>query len=197
MSPPGPKKQIPMILASTRRWILDSRSRSAWYRRAFSSDVAASEARNFRIATRAGVNTRGARLFSRYSRATSLPCLISGSDRTDRAGLRRMYSSSLNASLAEASSRMRFSCVRAVYKMSDSGISEREIGSSRRSILTESSLVLASARTRSSGPCGISSSPRSAPACSRAIRNSVSMSLSSTISPDTASDTLRTVARSK
>jgi hypothetical protein len=39
--------------------------------------------------------------------------------------------------------------------------------------------------------------PRSAPACSMAVRISVSISFSSTISPDTASDTLITVARSR
>ena len=41
------------------------------------------------------------------------------------------------------------------------------------------------------------SSPRSAPACSIAVRMSVSISLSRTISPETACDTLITVARSR
>src|SRR5262249_46616724 len=48
----------------------------------------------------------------------------------------------------------------------------------------------------SSSLLGVISSPRSAPACSMAARMSLSMSFSRTISPETACDTLSTVARS-
>ena len=57
--------------------------------------------------------------------------------------------------------------------------------------------VLASAAIRSSSPCGRIRRPRSAPACSIAVRMSVSISFSKTISPDTACETLITVARSR
>ena len=68
---------------------------------------------------------------------------------------------------------------------------------SARRTMTVSPLVVASAAMRSSSPRGRSNSPRSAPACSIAVRMSVSSSFSRTISPDTACETLRTVARSR
>ena len=63
--------------------------------------------------------------------------------------------------------------------------------------MTSSPLVVASASIRSSSPRGRISRPRSAPACSIAVRMSVSISFSKTISPETACETLITVARSR
>ena len=57
--------------------------------------------------------------------------------------------------------------------------------------------VVTSASIRCSSPRGRINRPRSAPACSMAVRMSVSISFSRTISPDTASETLITVPRSR
>ena len=79
----------------------------------------------------------------------------------------------------------------------DSGSAAAVTASSRRCTTTVSPSVVASASIRSSAPRRRISRPRSAPACSIAVRMSVSISLSSTISPETACDTLITVARSR
>ena len=59
------------------------------------------------------------------------------------------------------------------------------------------SAVLASAADLQSSPRGNIKRPRSAPACSMAARISLSISFSRAISPETACDTLITVARSR
>jgi hypothetical protein len=64
-------------------------------------------------------------------------------------------------------------------------------------LMTESPLVVASASIRCSTPRGRINKPRSAPACSTAVRMSMSISLSRTISRVTACDTLIAVARSR
>ena len=63
--------------------------------------------------------------------------------------------------------------------------------------MTVSPLVVASASIRSSSLADRINRPRSAPACSIAVRMSVSISFSRTISPETACETLITVARSR
>ena len=67
---------------------------------------------------------------------------------------------------------------------------------SRRCTVMFSPLVIASASIRSSSPRGTIRRPRSAPACSRAMRMSLSISFSSTISPESACETSIIVARS-
>src|SRR5271166_6299371 len=70
-------------------------------------------------------------------------------------------------------------------------------GASRISTRTVSPRVVASAAIRGSAACDSTNRPRSAPACSIAVRMSVSISFSSTISPETACDMMITVARSR
>jgi hypothetical protein len=60
-----------------------------------------------------------------------------------------------------------------------------------------SPLVVASASIRGSSPRSKSNSARSAPGCAIAMRMSVSIRFASTISPETACETLITVARSR
>ena len=52
--------------------------------------ITRADARTFKTAIRAGVNTPAAKLFSRYSSATNRPCCSSGRHRTARACWRRM-----------------------------------------------------------------------------------------------------------
>ena len=90
------------------------------------------------------------------------------------------------------------SCVRATNWTTDSARSSAPNRCSHRRTVTapraDASLPPASAVAAASE---ISSTPRSAPACSIARRNSVSMRRSSTISPDTACNALSTVASSR
>src|SRR4051812_9320274 len=66
-----------------------------------------------------------------------------------------------------------------------------------RATVTSLPWLVTAASIRSSLSCGRINKPRSAPAYSMALRMTVSSSFSRTISPDTASDTLITVARSR
>jgi hypothetical protein len=105
--------------------------------------------------------------------------------------------SSVNTDWAAASSRITLSRVRTTNCRTDSGSTAWPTTSSRRCTITVSPLVVASASIRCSSPLGRMSKPLTAPACSIAVRISVWMSFSTTISPETACDTLSTVARSR
>ncbi len=108
-----------------------------------------------------------------------------------------MYLSVENGFWTKASSRITLSPVRTTQWTIDSGTmaSARDAASKRTTIV--SPLVVASASARSSSPRGRINRPRSAPACSTAMRISVSISFSKTISPETACETLITVAKSR
>src|ERR1700733_6656675 len=67
-----------MMLASTSRSILASRSARSRYRLAFSIEIAAWEVSSVRITIRAGVNAAVVRLFSKYSIPINLVCLSIG-----------------------------------------------------------------------------------------------------------------------
>src|SRR5262245_46781581 len=81
--------------------------------------------------------------------------------------------------------------------MIDSGTAASVTHACPKRTMTVSPLVVASASMHCSTPRGRINRPRSAPACSIAVRISVSISFSKTISPDTACETLITVARSR
>ena len=97
---------------------------------------------------------------------------------------------------AEASSRITLCCVRITVWSTVSGSAAGVTGSCRSVTSIVLSSVLASASICSVSPRRRMSRPRSAPACSSAIVIRVSMSRSSTISPETACEALTTAPMS-
>ena len=160
-----------------------------------SQAIAACEASSFSTEIRAGVKIRGARLFSRYSTPMSLVWLTkAGKERTGpgAAGCTDPGKSGVSRGIVENQGLAR------AQDGLDDGLRQRN---RRQGLVAQlhgdrAPQIVASAASRCSLPATSTNTPRSAPACSIAVRMSVSSNLSSTISPDTACDTLSTVARS-
>ena len=178
----GPSKfqmKMPMMLASTRRRIFASRSATSPYRRAFSSAIAACEARQLQHRDPRGREHMRRETVFEVQDADQLG-LFQQRQAKQRACLfaADVFIFWRTRSAPRASSRITWLCVRTTLSRASTGRSDDLTGVPRRRTLTPSRPLPASASIRHWPSCRRISRPRSAPACSTAMTINVSISFS-------------------
>ena len=163
----------------------------------FSSEIAACDASSFSTAIRAGAKTPRGQVVLEIEHADQLGLVDQGQAENGASltltDVRILGKRGLGRGVVQ------YDALPGAHDIVEHRFRQRICGHatrSRRCTITVSPLVAASAAIRSSAPRARTNRPRSAPACSIAMRMSVSISFSRTISPETACDTLITVARS-